>query len=217
MESLLIGLDIGTSGIKAGLFDAGGNLLAKACAPLVLYAPEPGWAEQEPEDWWQGSQRVLAEILRGVDPQRVAGLGLSGQCPGHVLVDGEARPLGRALIWRDLRARAEADWIASRITTAQAQEWIGTDQPGQAGSPPARLLWLAKNRPDDWKRTVKVLQPKDYVALRLTGSLATDRHSAYCLANPETATYERRYFEILGLPLEKMPSLLDPTAVVGEE
>jgi xylulokinase len=217
MESLLIGLDIGTSSVKAGLFDASGNLLAKACAPLVLYSPEPGWAEQEPEDWWQGSRRVLAEILRGVDPGRVTGLGLSGQCPGHVLVDGETHPLGRAIIWRDLRARAEADWIASRITDAQAQEWIGTDQPGQAGSPPARLLWLAKNRREDWQRSVKVLQPKDYVALRLTGSsLATDCHSAYCLANPETSAYERRYFDILGLSLEKMPSLFDPTAVVGE-
>ncbi len=216
MESLLIGLDIGTSSVKAGLFSTNGRLLAMASTPVVLYSYEPGWAEQNPEDWWKGSQRVLVEILRGVDPGRVAGLGLSGQCPGHVLVDQDSHALGRAIIWRDLRARAEAAWISENITNTQALEWIGTDQPGQASSPPARLLWLKKNRPLDWGRAVQVIQPKDFIALRLTGNIATDRHSAYCLANPEMTAYDRRYFDALGLPVEKMPAVLDPTAVVGE-
>jgi len=216
MKDLLLGLDIGTSSVKAGLFDQGGQLLAKASAPLVLYSPEPGWAEQDPLDWWKGTCHVLAEVLRNVDPARIAALGLSGQCPGHVLVNADLLPLGRAIIWRDLRACDEAVWIRDHISSVQAQEWIGTDPPGQPSSPPARLLWLKKNQKEAWDQAVKILQPKDFIALQLTGNFATDWHSAYCLADPETGVYAPEYFDLLGIPLAKMPVAYDPTTIVGE-
>ncbi len=216
MKDLLIGLDIGTSSVKSGLFDQEGHLLAKARMPVVLYTPEPGWVEQNPMDWWKGTCQVLAEILHGVDPGRVAALGLSGQCPGHVMVDADSLPLGRAIIWCDMRARQEADWIKDHISISQAQQWIGTDDPGHPSSPPARLLWLKNHLSKAWDQAVKVLQPKDFIALQLTGTLSTDWHSAYCLANPDTAMYSPQYFDLLGVPLEKMPVALEPTAIVGE-
>ena len=197
MRDLLIGLDIGTSWVKAGLFDQHGQLLAKASAPVVLYSPEPGWAEQEPLEWWQGTCQALAEIMRGIDPVRVAALGLSGQCPGHVLVGANFQPLGRAIIWRDMRAREEAAWIKEHISSAQALQWLGTDQPGHPSSPPARLLWLKKHQKRVWDQAAQVLQPKDFIALQLTGKAATDWHSAYCLANSETGVYNPHYFDLL--------------------
>jgi len=216
MKDLLIGLDIGTSWVKAGLFDQFGQLLAKASAPVVLYSPEPGWAEQAPLEWWQGTCQVLAEVLHGIDPARVAALGLSGQCPGHVLVGTDSQPIGRAIIWRDLRAREEAAWITEHITSAQSLQWTGTDQLGHPSNPPARLLWLKNHQKNAWNQAAKVLQPKDFIALQLTGTVATDWHSAYCLVNPETAVYDPNYFDLLGIPSAKMPVALDPTAISGD-
>jgi len=216
VSTLLIGLDIGTTSVKAGLFDATGRLLAVAAAPQPLHAPVPGWAEQDPADWWAGSCQVLKRILEGIDVSRVGALGLSGQCPGHVLVDPNGQPLGPAIIWRDLRAQAEAAWIASRVSRKQALEWLGTEPPTDAGAPPARLVWLARHRPAEWAAARTVLQPKDFIALCLTGECATDRHSAYCLAHASTGAYAPDYFADLGLPVDKMPVVLEPTRVVGQ-
>jgi xylulokinase len=216
MKDLLIGLDIGTSSVKAGLFDQHGQLLAKASAPVMLYSPESGWAEQDPLDWWKGTCHVLTEIMHNIDPAQVIVLGLSGQCPGHVLVNTDLQPLGRTIIWRDLRAGEEASWITRNISSTQAREWIGTDHPGHPSLSPARLLWLKKHQKEAWDQAVKVLQPKDFIALLLTGNFATDCHSAYCLANPETGVYDPRYFNLLGIPIQKMPVVFDPAAIVGE-
>ncbi len=216
MKDVVIGLDIGTSSIKAAGFDRNGCLLSKASIPIVLHSPAPGWAEQEPGDWWDAVCIVLKEILKNISPTRVAALGLSGQCPGHALVGADQKSIGRAIIWQDQRAVEEAAWLVQETTPAQAVRWVGTGSLADATCPPARLLWLKKHRTEDWQRTVSVLQPKDYIALQLTGKTGTDRHSAYCLANPESGLYNPEYFAALGLPLDKMPPALRPTEVLGQ-
>jgi xylulokinase len=215
MKDVVIGLDVGTSSVKAAGFDRNGRLLAKASAPIVLHSPTPGWAEQEPGDWWQAVCVVLKETLKNLAPGRVAGLGLSGQCPGHVLVGADRQSLGRAIIWRDQRAVEQAAWLGRQVTPAQAERWVGSGHLAEPTSPPARLLWLKENRGDDWGRAVSVLQPKDYIALQLTGRTGTDRHSAYCLAHPETGRYDPEYFDLLGLTLDKLPPTLRPTETLG--
>ena len=216
MKDVVIGLDIGTSSVKAAGFDLNGYLLSKASAPIVLHSPSPGWAEQEPGDWWSAVCDVLKQTLKGIHPGRVAGLGLSGQCPGHVLVDGDQKSIGRAIIWQDQRAVKEAAWLAENISPAQAVHWVGTCSLADATCPPARLLWLKNHREQDWNRAVSVLQPKDYIALQLTGKIGTDRHSAYCLVNPESGLYEQDYFSTLGLLMDKMPAALRATDVIGQ-
>jgi xylulokinase len=216
MKDVVIGLDIGTSSVKAAGFDQNGRLLVKASAPIVLHSPAPGWAEQEPGDWWVAVCTVLKEILKGIQPVRVAALGLSGQCPGHVLVGADQRSIGRAIIWRDQRAVEEATWLGREISTPQALQWVGTGSLADATCPPARLLWLKKHRQQDWEQAVFVLQPKDYIALQLTGKIGTDRHSAYCLVNPDSGRYEPDYFTTLDLPIEKMPPVIWPTAMLGQ-
>jgi xylulokinase len=216
MKDVVIGLDIGTSSVKAAGFDLNGRLLGKASAPIVLHSPAPGWAEQEPRDWWNAVCKVLKEILKGINPERVAALGLSGQCPGHVLVGADQRSIGNAIIWRDRRAVKEAAWLGQNISSANAVQWVGTDHLMDATCPPARLLWLKNNRHQEWDQAVAVLQPKDYIALQLTGKTGTDRHSAYCLVNPQSGLYDQEYFTTLGVPLEKMPPVFWPTAVLGQ-
>jgi len=216
MSNLLVGLDIGTSAVKAVLFDLQGEALATHHEPLVVYAPEPGWAEQDPQQWWQGAQAALRDVLTGIDGGSVAAVGLCGQCPSHVLVDESGQALGRAIIWRDRRARAEAEWIGTHVSAGQAEQWTGSAVLADASLPPARLRWLQAHRAEDWARTKAVIQPKDYVGLKLTGKLATDIHSAFSLADPGSGSYCPDYFEALKLPMDKLPPTMPPTGVLGE-
>jgi xylulokinase len=142
-------------------------------------------------------------------------VGLSGQTPGHVLVTADGTPLGRAIIWSDQRAGAEAAWLTKHLTAQQAREWTGSPSIADVTQPPARLLWLKKHRPNEWARCDAVVQPKDFIALRLTGQIATDCQSSYCLFNAQTGGYHAEYLQALDIAPEKMPPVLAPTAIVG--
>ncbi len=215
MSKLVVGLDIGTSSVKAGLFDLDGRKVAISRANYGIYSPHKGWAEQDPEEWWDGTKTVLNDVMDGIDPARVAGVGLCGQCPGHVLVDESDNAIGKAIIWRDRRAREEAGWLVENVTGTQVTDWIGTFIGDDAATPPARLLWLRDNLPDDWEKTSVILQPKDYIGLKLTGEAKTDIHSAYCLVNPNTGKYEEEYFDLLGLSTKQMPAALSLIDTLG--
>jgi len=232
-KHLFLGLDLGTSAVKVGLFDTEGNLLRRARQAYPLYTPHPGWAEQEPEEWWAATCDALRDSLAGVDTGRVVAVGLSGQSPSQVLVATDGTPLGRAILWSDRRASAEAAWLAERLTPEQAQAWTGCAFITDVTQPPARLLWLKAHRPDDWARCVAVVQPKDFIARRLTGRIATDGNSAFCLLNPlpppsvgeasfppklggaRRGQYAANLLALLGVEPEKMPPALEPTGVVG--
>lgn len=216
MKDLLVGLDVGTSSVKTAVFTTNGQLVACAAAPIKLYMPQPGWAEQEPDEWWLAACGTLQQIAEKIDPDRIACIGLCGQCPGHVLVGSDRQAVGRAIIWQDQRAVEEASWLRKNIPAEKAFEWIGTDSVGDATCPPARLLWLKKNRPEEWERAEAVVQPKDFIALRLTGAIATDQYSAYCLGNSRSRIYAEDYFTILGIEIQKMPAMMAPTQVIGK-
>ncbi|MEA3339855.1 MAG: FGGY family carbohydrate kinase [Chloroflexota bacterium] len=214
-DQFLIGLDLGTSAVKVGLFDAEGNALRRARRTYPLHAPRPGWAEQEPEEWWAAVCDALREVLAGVEADRVVAVGLSGQAPSQVLVASDGAPLGRAIVWSDRRAAAEADWLAERVTPEQARDWTGYAFITGASQPPARLLWLKAHRPDDWACCAAIVQPKDFIACQLTGQIATDINSSFCLYNPQTSQYATDLLALLDVEPEKMPPVLEPTAVVG--
>jgi xylulokinase len=215
VSRLFVGLDLGTSSVKVGLFNEAGRLLHLARRGYRLYMPHPGWAEQEPVEWWEATRAALWEVLTGVDKSQIAAVGLSGQTPGHVLVSAGGRSLGRAIVWSDRRAIAKAAWLAERITQQQARAWTGYPFISGATQPPARLLWLKTHRPDDWNRCTAIVQPKDFIALQLTGRTVTDLNSGFCLLHPETGRYHADYLALLGVEPEKMPSPLSPTDEVG--
>ncbi len=218
MSDLFVGLDLGTSAIKVGLFDMAGRLWSLGRQEYPLYSPHPGWAEQEPEAWWDAACAALHEVTAtsGADPGRIVAVGLSGQAPSQVLVAADGATLGRAILWSDQRAGAEAAWLGERITPQQAQAWTGSAFISGVTQPPARLLWLMKHRSDDWERCEAVLQPKDFIALRLTGCMATDRNSSYGLFNPTTGRYHGDYLALLEVEPEKMPPVVAPSEAVGE-
>ena len=215
-EPMLLGIDVGTSAVKVGLFTADGETAALAWRAYPVHAPRPGWAEQMPDDWWTAACGAIHEVLAAAETEQVAAVGLCGQTPGHVLVDASGRAVGPAIIWQDRRAEAEAAWLGKNVTAQQAREWVGLDSLADSTLPPARMLWLANHRPRDWARCAVVLQPKDYISLRLTGECATDIHSAFGLASGDAEAYIPAFFDLLGLDIGRLPLLQSPTAVLGE-
>jgi xylulokinase len=164
----LIGLDIGTSSLKGLAIDEHGELLAEAERSYPFATPQPGWAEQDPELWWQAAGSVLEEL----DGDRAEGIGLSGQMHGLVALGSDDRPLRPAILWNDGRAQRECELIEERIGMARLLELSGNR--ALAGFTAPKLLWLAEHEPGVHAQIRHVLLPKDYVRLRLCGEHATD-------------------------------------------
>jgi xylulokinase len=168
--ALLAGLDVGTSSVKGLLVSCGdGDVVARAEVAHALSTPRPGWAEQDPEDWWAGAQAVLAE-LRRAGP--IAGIGLSGQMHGLVALDAGGRVLRPAILWNDGRTGAECAEIEQRIGLDALIAQTGNR--ALPGFTAPKLRWLARHEPGVYKQIAHVLLPKDYVRLRLCGEHATD-------------------------------------------
>lgn len=212
----LLGVDIGTSAVKAALFDLRGCLLSSARIPQAISIPRPGWAEQDPNDWRKGVHTAIREVISSAPEADIAAVGLSGQCPGHVLADSDGNPLGSAIIWRDIRAQAEAAWLEANVPPESAAAWTGSASIGDPSLPPARLLWLKAHRQEHWERCAYILEPKDFIALQLTGRAATDLNTAYCLVDPKTGAYNREYMHVLGIDPAKLPVVLQPSEFLGE-
>jgi xylulokinase len=167
-----LGLDVGTSAVKAVLVDDGQRPLADAEAPLGISRPGPLWSEQDPDDWWEATVAVLAR-LRAEQPAAFAtvrAIGLSGQMHAAVLLDSADRPLRPAILWNDGRAQAECRLLTERVPGIGRIAGV----PAMPGFTAPKLLWLAAHEPEVVGRTARVVLPKDYVRLRLAGEHATD-------------------------------------------
>jgi xylulokinase len=168
MTARLVGLDVGTSSAKGIVIDEAGAVLAEAEREYPLAAPRPGWAEQEPEDWWAASAAVLAEL----DADRADGIGLTGQMHGLVVLGADDRPLRPAILWNDGRSQPQCEAIEERLGVERLVALSGNR--ALAGFTAPKLLWLAEHEPDTYNKIRHVLLPKDYVRFRLTGERATD-------------------------------------------
>jgi xylulokinase len=165
-----VGIDVGTSGVKALAIDDQGTIVARAEASYPLSTPRPGWAEQDPDDWWRGAREVLERLERTVG--KPAGIGLSGQMHGLVALDASNRPLRPAILWNDQRTAAECAEIERTIGVDRL---IGlTGNRALPGFTAPKLLWLRRHEPDVYRRIARIALPKDYVRLRLCGAHATD-------------------------------------------
>ncbi len=170
----LLGIDIGTSGTKTVLFDEAGKTITSALEEYPLYQPEIGWAEQDPEDWWQaccaGIRKVLAK--GGIKPDDISGVGLSGQMHGLVILDADDNVLRRSIIWCDQRTTAECEQITSLVGAKRLIDI--TANPALVGFTASKIMWVKNNEPAVFERIKKILLPKDYIRYRLTGEFATE-------------------------------------------
>jgi xylulokinase len=165
----LIGLDVGTTGVKAVAISPDGELLATAEESYPLSTPQPGWAEQDPEDWWRAAEACLARLPHGP-------VGLSGQMHGLVVLDAGDRVLRPAILWNDQRTAAECVEIEERVGLERLIELTGNR--ALPGFTAPKLLWLRRHEPEVYGRIAHVLLPKDYVRFRLTGERAIDAADA---------------------------------------
>lgn len=170
----VIGVDIGTSGTKTVLFDENGNSIASYLVEYPLYQPKIGWAEQDPEDWWNATHTSIKAVIEksGVNPSDIKGVGLSGQMHGLVLLDENGKVLRNSIIWCDQRTVAEADDLTEKIGRERLIEITGN--PALTGFTAAKILWVQKNEPEIYAKTAKILLPKDYIRYMLTGEYATE-------------------------------------------
>ncbi|MEZ0537530.1 xylulokinase [Caldicellulosiruptoraceae bacterium PP1] len=169
-----IGIDVGTSGTKTILVDVKGKIISTATYEYPLYQPNIGWAEQNPDDWWQASLNGINEVLRksNVNPQLVKGIGLTGQMHGLVMLDKNLNVIRPSIIWCDQRTAKECDEITSKVGKERLIEI--TANPALTGFTASKLLWIKNNEPENYQKIYKILLPKDYIRFKLTGEFATD-------------------------------------------
>jgi xylulokinase len=174
--SALLGIDLGTGSVKAVVVDLDGTLLGHGAAEYPISHPHPGWAEQEPNTWWEATVLAVRAALAGAGGRIVSAIGLSGQMHGTVLLDGALAPLRPAIIWADTRSADQVAAITERLGAARLTAIAGS--PLATGFQAATVAWVQKHEPDLWRRAHSILLPKDYLRLRLTGELATDPSDA---------------------------------------
>jgi xylulokinase len=164
----LIGVDVGTSSAKGVAIDEHGAVLAEATRSYPVDRPHPGWSEQDPETWVAATEAVLSELGAG----RADGIGLTGQMHGLVALGADDRPLRPAILWNDSRSQPQATAIEQRLGIERLVALSGNRV--LAGFTAPKLAWLAEHEPDVHRRIARVMLPKDYVRLRLTGEPGTD-------------------------------------------
>jgi len=210
----LVGIDVGTSGVKALALSASGEILARAEHAYPLSTPQPGWAEQDPELWWSATQAALADL--GVEPSSI---GLTGQMHGLVVLDGADRVLRPAILWNDQRTAEECAEIEERIGLARLIELTGNR--ALTGFTAPKLQWLRNHEPDTFTRIRHVLLPKDYVRFRMTGEHAIDvaDASGTLLFDVGNRRWSDEVLDALELPAEWLPHVHECTelAAAGDQ
>ena len=203
------GLDVGTSAVKGVALSETGEVVARAEAGYPLRTPQPGWAEQDPEDWWRAAQEVLEQL------GAVRAVGLSGQMHGLVALDGADRVLRPAILWNDQRTAAECAHIEERVGLDRLV--AATGNRALTGFTAPKLLWLRRHEPDVFQRIATVLLPKDYVRLRLSGEKVMDVSDASgtLLFDVGERRWSQEVCDALGIPLAWLPEVRESVAAAG--
>ena len=208
--TLVAGLDVGTTGVKAIAITPDGEVVARAERSYPLSTPQPGYAEQDPEDWWRASEEALSELGGGI-----VAIGLSGQMHGLVALDAEDRVVRPAILWNDQRTGAECAEIEERVGLPRLLDLTGNR--ALPGFTAPKLLWLRRHEPDSYRRIRRILLPKDYVRWRLTGEHATDvaDASGTLLLDVAARRWSGEVLDALEIPPDWLPEVLESPSVSG--
>lgn len=217
----LLGIDLGTTGVKAALFAADdGSTLASAFVDYPLYHPRPGWAEQNPAEWWQATISAIRACLaggaqQGVQAADVRGVGLSGQMHGVVLLGAGREVLRPCIIWADQRSEAQCRWITERVGAERLIELVSN--PALPGFSAPKLQWIRDNEPEIFARARTMLLPKDYIRYLLTGTVAMEISDAAgtALLDVKHGDWSREVLEALELDPTLLPPVVEAAAVAG--
>lgn len=179
MKTALLGIDVGTSACKVAAFDLEGRVLAQAAESYPVLYPQPGWAEQDPQQWWEAVCKALRRLWESgaVAPGEVAGVGIDGQSWSAIPLDKEGRALCNTPIWMDTRAGSLCQELEARVGGEKIFACSGN--PLSASYTLPKVLWYKEHLPQVYEKAEKVLQSNGYLAFRLTGAVTQDKSQGY--------------------------------------
>lgn len=217
MSDCFLGIDLGTSAVKVLAVDDAGRPRGMGSAEYPVHHPEPGYAEQNPDDWWEATVAAVRQATGWLPTTlTVAGIGVTGQMHGTVLLGADQTPVAPAVIWSDQRSRRQVDEITSRTGLDRI---IGiTGSPLATGFQAATVAWFKQEKSSIWWRARHVLLPKDELRRRLTGELATDPGdgSGTLLLDARWRDWSPEMLEVVGIEGERLPPVVDSVSVAGE-
>ena len=214
----VIGCDIGTSGTRAIVVSDAGEVLSTATVAYELSTPQPGWAEQHPDTWYEASLKSISGAVQeaGVSAEDVKAIGFSGQMHSSVFLDTSGEVLRPALLWCDTRTHEECAEITDTVGLSNLRKWVSN--PALEGFTLPKILWVRKNEPEVYGKIACVMMPKDYVRYRLTGSVSTDVSDAagtLCF-DVRKRRWSRQLLERLGIDPAWFPPVVESQEVCGE-
>jgi xylulokinase len=215
-ETVFLGLDIGTSGVKAILVATNGSVVASATTPLTLSTPHPGWAEQHPDDWWDATTRSVHAVLAQKPDAHVDAVGISGQMHSSVFLDRAGNVVRPALLWCDGRTTAECEEITRRAGGEdRLRDWVRN--PALEGFTLPKVLWLRNHEPEAYGRVATVLLAKDFIRYRLTGALASEPSDASgtLMFDPARLGWSDEILRATAVPRALLPDVGGSSAVLG--
>lgn len=215
MPQYILSHDLGTSGNKASLFGDEGTLISSFTQEYRTSYPEPGWAEQNPNDWWSAVCTATKKVLEGVDKNQIAAIAVTGQMMGTVAVGYDGSLVGNSIIWSDSRAERECGLLIERLGADCYYKITG--QPPSAAYSLPKMMWLKENRPEQYRNTYQYVQSKDYINYLLTGKLRTDHtDAAYTIAyDIWNKTWSEEILEASGIDKKKMPEIGRSSEILG--
>ncbi|MDD3218043.1 MAG: xylulokinase [Lachnospiraceae bacterium] len=217
MKNYLLGIDIGTSACKIAAFSKDGTVKASSTGDYPVYYPHPGWAEQNPEEWWSAVCKAIKECLKkgNILPEEIAGVGIDGQSWSAIAIDKAGKVLTNTPIWMDTRAQAICDELNKKIGEDNIFSLAGNSL--QPSYTTAKILWYKKHLPEVYEKTDKILQSNSFIAYRLTGAITQDMSQGYGLHcfNMKTGTWDENMCEQLEIPISFLPEIVPCHQVVG--
>ncbi|MEO6965622.1 MAG: xylulokinase [Acidobacteriaceae bacterium] len=213
---LFLGIDVGTGGTRAVLINASGKVVASRDAEHAPFQSAfPGWAEQDPEDWWRATQQSIRAVLAAAacKPADIAAIGLTGQMHGAVLLDVEGNVLRPSLIWCDTRSAPQCDWLHAKLGRERVIEL--TCNPALPNFTLTKILWVREHEPQVFARIAHILCPKDYIRFRLSGVYAMDvqEASGTLLLDVTHRRWSQSMAEASGVPMEWLPQLFESAEI----
>ncbi len=215
LTEAVLGIDVGTTAVKAILVASNGRVLAEAEAEQEVVVPQPAWAEQHPDTWWESTQTAVAEVVRSAAPVEVRAIGLSGQMHSSVFLDADDEVIRPALLWNDGRTTPQCRQITETLGLDGLRDTVGNL--ALEGFTAPKVLWLRDNEPEHYARLRKLMLAKDYVRLKLTGETATEPSDAAgtLLFDVRERRWSGEVLKALDIDSEVMPAVVGSTEVSG--
>ena len=213
---MFLGLDVGTSGVKAILVNERGDVVASATAPLTLSTPQPGWAEQDPESWWQATIATTRAVIAQQQTASIAAIGISGQMHSSVFLDQHGAVIRPALLWCDGRTTVECEEITTRAGGEDVlREWVRN--PALEGFTLPKVLWLRRHEPAAYAALRTVVLAKDFIRYRLTGTLATEPSDASgtLMYDPARQRWSTELLRAVDVPVSLLPDVGGSAEILG--